>query len=86
MADDVLWPIFDKLETQKASLPKEVFVETLQTAKKGVDNIVGVLSRELSSQKFFVVTTNSWFEGVDKADEFEFNDMVIKVTEEKEYL
>jgi hypothetical protein len=47
---------------------------------------VDLLSQKISAQKFYLMVTNSWFEGVDKADEFEYDGLVVKVKETKEYL
>lgn len=85
-ADELLFPLFDKYEELLKTLPKEIFVKTLQTELEGVQKTVKFLSREIASMKFYVMTTNSWFEGVDKADKFEYDDFVVKISEQKEYI
>jgi hypothetical protein len=47
---------------------------------------VDMLSQKISAMKFYLMITNSWFEGVDKSDEFEYDGMVVKVKEVNEYL
>jgi hypothetical protein len=86
VADAILFPLFEKYEQLKATLSTELFVKSLQLTLEGVQKSVKMLSRELASIKFHMVTTNSWFENCEKADEFEYDGFVVKVTEQKEYL
>lgn len=84
--DVICWPLFEKYDKMLASMKKEVAVKTLQTTLEGVDNTVDLLSRELSQMKFFLTSTNSWFDGIEKKDEFEYDGLVVKIEEAKEYL
>jgi len=84
--DLITWPWYEKYDQQYTDLGKEVFVELCQTALNGIDKTVDVLSQKISSTKFYLMITNSWFVGVDKSDEFEYDDLVIKTKETKEYL
>jgi hypothetical protein len=84
--DEILWPLFDKYEAMYKSLGKDLFVETIQTSIKGLEKTVSLLKNKLAAMKFYLITTNSWFDGVDKSDEFTHNGLVIKVKEEKEYI
>jgi hypothetical protein len=86
VADEIIFPMIEKYEALKGSLSKELFVKTLQTSLEGVQRTVRMLARELSAIKFYLVVTNSWFDGVDKADEFEYDGFVVKVKEVKEFL
>lgn len=85
-ADAILFPLFEKYEKMKASVSTELFVKSLQLTLEGVQKSVKMLSRELASIKFYMVTTNSWFSDIEKSDEFEYDGFVVKVTEQKEYL
>jgi hypothetical protein len=53
---------------------------------EGVEETVDLLAQKISSQKFFMIVTNSWFADIDKAEKFEYNDLVFKVSEVNEYL
>jgi hypothetical protein len=86
VADEIIFPMIEKYEALKGSLSNELFVKTLQTSLEGVQRTVRMLARELSAIKFYLVVTNSWFDGVDKADEFEYDGFVVKVKEVKEFL
>lgn len=84
--DEICWPLFEKYDKMKNTLDKETFVESLQTLVKGVDKMVDLLKGKVSAIKFYLITTNSWFDGVEKADEFEYDGLVIKTKETKEYI
>lgn len=84
--DLICWPLFEEYESKLAKLGKEIFVPLCQKTLDGVEELVDVLSREVSTMKFYLMITNSWFEGVEKSDEFEYDGLVIKVKEDKEYL
>jgi hypothetical protein len=84
--DEVMWKLFEKYEQMKSTLPKELFVKALQTELEGLTQTVKVLSQEVANQKFFVISTNSWFEGVDKSDSFEYDGLVVNTKIVKEYI
>ncbi len=84
--DDITFPLFEKYEKLKNSLPKADFVELMQTTVKGNNKMVDLLKNKVSKIKFYLITTNSWFDGVEKSDEFESDGLVIKTKETKEYL
>ena len=84
--DEICWPLFEKYDEMLKNLGKEIFVETLQTTIKGVNKTVDLLKNKISTLKFYIITTNSWFEGVEKSDEFEYDGLVIKTKETKEYV
>jgi len=85
-ADEICWPLFDQYEAKLKSLGKETFVEHCQSVLEGLENTIDLLSQKISAQKFYLMVTNSWFEGVEKADEIEHDGLVIKVKETKEYV
>jgi hypothetical protein len=84
--DEVAWPLFERYDKMLKSLGKETFVETIQTTLKGVEKTCDLLSNKLAAIKFYLITTNSWFDGVDKTDEIKYDGLVIKVKETKEYI
>ena len=84
--DAVIWPLFQKYDQMKKTLTNDLFVKSLQTTLKGLDQTVKVLSQELASQKFYLVSTNSWFTGIDKSDSFEHDGLVVNVKYTKEYI
>lgn len=86
VADEMMWPYFDEYEVLFNTLGKELFIETIQTKLKGVKSTVDFLSSKLANIKFYMITTNSWFDGVEKVDELIYDELVIKVKETKEYL
>jgi len=85
-ADEMLYPLFEKYTEMQKALSKELFVEMLQGILEGVQRTTKILSRKLAAMKFYLATTNSWFEGCDKADEFEYDGFVVKVKTAKEYI
>jgi hypothetical protein len=84
--DVICWPLFKKYDEQLKNLGKETFVEFCQKTLEGVEETVDLLAQKISSQKFFMIVTNSWFADIDKAEKFEYNDLVFKVSEVNEYL
>lgn len=86
VGDLIVFPLFEKYEKKLSSLGTETFVEFCQKTLEGVEETVDLLSQKISAQKFYLMVTNSWFEGVDKSDEFEYDGLVVKVKETKEYL
>lgn len=85
-ADELLYPLFEKYTEMQKALSKELFVEMLQGILEGVQRTTKILSRKLAAMKFYLATTNSWFDGIDKADEFEYDGFVVKVKTAKEYI
>lgn len=86
VGDAIVYPLFEKYEKKLASLGKETFVEFCQKTLEGVEETVDMLSQKVSAMKFYMMATNSWFEGVEKADEVLYDGLLIKVKETKEYL
>ena len=86
VADGILFPYFEKYEAIKGKISNEMFVKSLQTALDGIENVCDLLSQELATIKFFIITTNSWFSDVEKSDEFVQDGMVIQVKTAKEYV
>jgi len=86
VGDLIVYPLFEKYEKKLSDLGEETFVEFLQKTLEGVEETVDLLSQKISAQKFYLMVTNSWFEGVDKSDEFEYDGLLVKVKETKEYL
>ena len=84
--DVICFPLFKKYDAMLAKLGNDIFVETVQTTLRGVQKTVALLKAKVSDQKFYLMTTNSWFEGVDKADKFEYDGLVIETAEDKEYI
>ena len=84
--DEIMWPLFAKYDQLKNKLNKELFIKTLQTTLEGVDSTVDVLAQEISAMKFLIMSNNSWFEGVDKSDSFEYDGLVINTKIVKEYV
>lgn len=84
--DEICWPLFDQYEAKLKSLGKETFVEHCQSVLEGLEKTVDLLRHKVSTQKFYLMVTNSWFEGVEKSDEIEQDGLVIKVKETKEYI
>lgn len=86
VGDLIVYPLFEKYEKKLKDLGEETFVEFCQKTLEGIEETVDLLSQKISAQKFYLMVTNSWFVGVDKADEFEHDGLVVKVKETKEYL
>ena len=86
VGDLIVYPLFEKYEDKLTSLGEETFVEFCQKTLEGVEETVDLLSQKVSAQKFYLMVTNSWFTGVDKSDEFEYDGLLVKVKETKEYL
>lgn len=84
--DVICHEYFKKYDDMLKSLDKQTFVETIQTTLKGVKKTVDLLKSKVSQQKFYLITTNSWFDGIDKADEIEYDGLMIKTKETKEYI
>lgn len=84
--DDICWPHFKVLDEKLVKLGKETFVEFCQKTLEGVEETVDLLSRKVSSLKFFLMITNSWFSDIEKSDKFEYDGMVIQTKEVNEYL
>ena len=84
--DEIMWVLFKKYDAMKNELGKQLFVKALQTELEGLTQTVKILSQEVANQKFYIISTNSWFTGVDKADEVIYDDLVIKTKIEKEYV
>jgi len=86
VGDDICWPLFEKYEKQLVALGQETFVEFCQKTLEGVEDTVDLLSQKVSSIKFFLMITNSWFVDVDKSDSFEYDGLVINTKVVNEYL
>lgn len=86
VGDNICWPLFLKYDTMLASLGEETFVEYCQKTLEGIEDTVDLLSQKVSAMKFFLIITNSWFDGVEKSDSFEYDGLVINTKETKEYL
>jgi hypothetical protein len=86
VGDDICWPLFEKYENQLVALGEETFVEFCQKTLEGVEDTVDLLSQKVSSIKFFLMITNSWFVDVDKSDNFEYDGLVINTKIVNEYL
>ena len=84
--DLITWPLFEKYDKMLTTLGKTVAVETFQSTVDGINKTVDLLKSKIAGIKFKVITTNSWFEGVDKSDKFEYDGLVVETSEEKEYL
>ena len=85
-ADEILFPLFEKYTEMQKALSKELFVQMLQGILEGVQKTTKLLSRQLAAMKFYLTTTNAWFDGVEKQDEFEYEGLVVKVKTAKEYI
>jgi len=83
--DAILWPLFESYEYNRAQLGAD-FIPYLESGLKGLEYKVDILKGKLSQMKFYLITTNSWFEGVDKSDQFTHDGVVVKVKETKEYV
>lgn len=84
--DNYLWSLFDKYDKQLKELGQDLFIKTRQTEVEGLSKVVKVLSQELAGQKFYLIMTNSWLEGIDKAESVEYNGLVINTKTVKEYI
>lgn len=84
--DKICWPLFEQYDEKLKKLGKADFVEYCQAKLEGQEALVETLSQKISLAKFYLIITNSWFDGVAKSDEFAHNGLVIKVKEVNEYL
>jgi len=84
--DVICWPLFDKYDSILNTMSKEDAVAYFKNTLESIENVIEFLSQKISSMKFFLMVTNSWFEGIEKADEIEYDGLVIKTKETKEYL
>lgn len=85
-ADAIMWPLFENYEKMFKSIGQTAFVEYCQSTLEGLESTIDRLSQKISLMKFYLIITNSWFDGVNKEDEFEHDGLTIKVKEVKEYL
>lgn len=83
---EICKPFFDKYAKLAENLEKPALIATLQDALKANKKLVTRLAEKLVEVKFRMVTTNSWFEDVPKEDKFMVGDVIIEVSEAKEYL
>lgn len=86
VGDNIVFPLFEKYDKKLKDLDKDTFVKFCQKTLDGVEETTELLSQKISSNKFYLMTTNSWFSGVEKSDEFEYDGLLIKTKEIKEYL
>jgi uncharacterized protein YegL len=86
VGDAVVFPLFEKYDKKFNDLGKSVFVEFCQKTLDGIEETVDLLSQKISASKFYLMATNSWFIGVEKSDEFEYDGLVVKTKETKEYI
>jgi hypothetical protein len=86
IGDNICWEYFKKYDEQLSNLGTETFVEFSQKTLEGVEETVDFLSQKISSIKFFLMITNSWFSDIEKSDEFEYDGLVFKTKEVNEYL
>lgn len=84
--DKICWPLFTNYEKMRKALGDVDFVEYCQSALEGLDSTVDRLSQKISMMKFYLIITNSWFENINKSDDFVYDGLVIKVREVNEYL
>lgn len=86
VGDTIVFPLFEKYDKKLNDLGKETFVELCQKTLEGIEENTDLLSQKISANKFYLMSTNSWFSGVEKSDEFEYDGLVVKTKETKEYL
>jgi hypothetical protein len=86
VGDAICWEHFKNYDKKLSDLGAETFVQFCQKTLEGVEDTVDFISQKISSLKFYLMTTNSWFVGVDKSDEFEYDGLVFKTKEVNEYL
>lgn len=84
--DKILWPLFETYDKKKEELGKEDFVAYCQKTLDSVEDIVSMFASRVSRLKFYLMSTNSWFNGVEKSDKFTYDDLVVKVKTTKEYV
>jgi hypothetical protein len=84
--DVICWKLFDEYVSMKNKMKDHEFISALQSKLKEVKKEVSSIKGGIAQQKFKMITTNSWFNDVEKSDEFEYDGMVIEVKEEKEYI
>jgi hypothetical protein len=84
--DSILFPIFEKYEKLIEDLGISSALELIRSNMESVDDNVEILKGKISVIKFYLVITNSWFTGIEKSDKLEFDGLVIKTKETKEYL
>ena len=85
-AAQICQPFFTKYRDLEKSVKSDAYIGLLRDAVKTNKKLVGSISSNLSEIKFRMTTTNSWFEDVEKCDQFEMDEVVVKISEEKEYL
>lgn len=83
---EICQPVFTKYRDLEKSVKSDAYIGLLRDAVKTNKKLVGSISSNLSEIKFRMTTTNSWFEDVEKCDQFEMDEVVVKIAEEKEYL
>lgn len=83
---EICKPFFEKYKALSGNLDTAQYVSTLQDAFKANKKLVARLAEKLVEIKFRMITTNSWFEDVPKQDKFMVDDLIIEVSEAKEYL
>ena len=86
VGDAIVFPYFEKYDQMRKDLDNETFIQTLQTTLEGIEKTVDLLRDKVSSIKFYLMTTNSWFSDIEKIDKFEYDGLQLTVKEEKEYV
>lgn len=82
--DEICFKYFKRYDHRAA---KSIdFLSTLSHESKKLENKINFLRNQLSSIKFYMMMTNSWFDNMDKKETNEYKDLVIKVKHEKEYI
>lgn len=87
LSENIILPTIERLYTLKNTGKNDKkFIEECEKEIKVLDDKLSLLNTELVSDKFYLMTTNSWFNDVPKSDEVIVGDIKINVKEVKEYL
>ena len=84
--DLITFPLFEKYEKLLKCSSNDEFINILNNDLISIDKNILLLKNKLCNIKFYMISTNYWFEEIEKKDKIEIDDLIIKVSEEKYYL
>jgi hypothetical protein len=86
VGDEIVFPFFKQYDKLKEDLEKEDFIQALRDKIDSQEKTVERLQAKVSTIKFYLISTNSWFSDAEKADELLHEGVVIKTKTVNEYI
>jgi hypothetical protein len=86
-SERILEPTLKEFQTLRDTLKDDKkFLDVLESAIDSTELIKESIASSLVAKKFFLMSTNSWFDDSEKKDEIAVGNVVIKTKEVKEYV